>query len=75
MRINGDRMSKKIKQYTKWILLIALLFLLLPAVLRALDGNVYLIGEESYYHASMAEKISQEGIPEKDTLITTERDY
>ena len=68
-------MSKQIKQYTKWILLIALLFLLLPSVLRALDGNIYLMGEESYYHARMAEQISQEGIPEKDTFITTERDY
>ena len=68
-------MSKKFKSYAKWIVLVALLFLVLPSVLRALDGNVYLMGEESYYHARMAEQISQEGIPEKDTLITNERDY
>ncbi|MBW3005147.1 hypothetical protein KY310_04930 [Candidatus Woesearchaeota archaeon] len=68
-------MSRQVKKYAKWILIVALLFLMLPSVLRALDGNVYLIGDESYYHARMSEQMAQEGIPETDTLVVNERDY
>jgi hypothetical protein len=68
-------MSKQAKKYSKWILIVALLFLMLPSVLRALDGNVYLMGDESYYHARMAENIAESGIPETDSLVVSGRDY
>ncbi|MBW3001700.1 hypothetical protein KY338_00900 [Candidatus Woesearchaeota archaeon] len=68
-------MSKQVKKYSKWILIVALLFLMLPSVLRALDGNVYLMGDESYYHARMAENIVESGIPETDALVFNGRDY
>jgi len=63
------------KQIARIFLLAALLLLLLPSSLRALTGNVYLMGEEPYYHARMAKQIAQEGIPETDEHIFHGRNY
>jgi len=69
-------MSRQTKKYARWFLIVALLFLLLPVVLRAVDGNVYFMGGESYYHARMAEVIINEGgIPQTDSFVATGRNY
>lgn len=68
-------MSRQVNKYAKLALLAALLLLMLPAVLRAFDGNVYLMGGESYYHARMSETIVQDGLPESDSFIVAGRDY
>jgi hypothetical protein len=63
------------KQAAQIILLLALFFLLLPSSLRALTGNVYLMGEEPYYHARMARQIAEQGIPEFDDFVFDSRPY
>lgn len=63
------------KQMAKIILILALLFLLLPSSLRAIKGNVYLMGDESYYHARIAKDIVENGIPEEDSYVFNSRDY
>ncbi|MBD3303960.1 hypothetical protein GF343_02355 [Candidatus Woesearchaeota archaeon] len=68
-------MSRQVNKYAKLALIAALLLLMLPAVLRAIAGNVYLMGDESYYHARMSETIVQEGVPETDSFVVAGRDY
>ncbi|MBW2986476.1 hypothetical protein KY333_03840 [Candidatus Woesearchaeota archaeon] len=63
------------KRIAQIVLLLALLFLLLPSSLRALTGNVYLMGEESYYHARIAKQITEQGIPEFDDFVFESRPY
>lgn len=63
------------KKSARFILLFALLFLVLPFALRALQGNVYLVGENSYYHARIARQISGQGVPGADNFIVGGRDY
>lgn len=63
------------KQAGQIILLLALLFLLLPSSLRALTGNVYLMGDEPYYHARITQQIIDVGIPDFDELIFEGRNY
>ncbi|MBW2973364.1 hypothetical protein KY346_03145 [Candidatus Woesearchaeota archaeon] len=68
-------MNLSVKQMSKMILILTLLFLMLPYALRAWGGNVYLIDGESYYHARVAQDIVKERIPQKDTAVFNERDY
>ena len=63
------------KQMAKIVLLLALLFLLLPSSLRAIKSNVYLMGDESYYHARIAKEMIEEGLLEKDSYVFNARDY
>lgn len=75
MQAECGKMSRKADVYTKLVLIAALLFLVLPSGMRAMEGNVYLIGGESYYHARIAEQIAEGNFPDADSGIASGRDY
>ncbi len=58
-----------------FILFITAIVLLSPCILRLINNNSALIGDKSYYHARIAEQISEQKIPEIDELSYQGRAY
>lgn len=68
-------MKFSLNQMIKLVVILALFFLLLPSSLRAISGNVYLMGDDSYYHARIARQFLEQGIPGSDEYVVDNRDY
>ncbi|MEM4247474.1 MAG: hypothetical protein QXF14_04085 [Candidatus Woesearchaeota archaeon] len=62
------------KLIVKAVIVFGVLLLLLPVLIRALNGMPLMLGSESYGHARMAGIIAQSGIPKYDPLMP-ERKY
>lgn len=70
-------MNKKYKEVNilLFLLVVAAIILVIPHVVRYLYFDDIMGGDESYYHFRIAKDIIKTGIPEKDILISGNRDY
>ena len=65
----------KIPPYAYVLFIAAIVLILLPFVMRTLNDNKTLPGEEAYYHARIAKQISETGFLKQDDAVSYGRPY
>lgn len=65
----------KMPPYAYVLFIAAIALILLPFVMRALNDNMTLPGEEAYYHARIAKQIIENSFPEQDDAVSYGRPY
>lgn len=65
----------KIHPYAYVLFIAAIMLILLPFLMRTLNDNTTLPGEEAYYHARIAKQITETGFPMQDDAVSYGRPY
>lgn len=65
----------KIPPYAYVLFIAAIALILLPFVMRTLNDNTTLPGEDAYYHARIAKQITETGFPKQDDAVSYGRLY